>query len=80
MRSAQLITNERGKTTRIYKWYATPLEILRQLPCVAGYLRNDHTLEELERKAGLQTDTGAAIRMQEAKRKLFAGFRQKKIA
>ena len=76
----ELITDERGKTTRIYKWYATPLEILRQLPGVARYLRNDLTLEELERKAGLQTDTGAAIKMQEAKRKLFAHFEQQKIA
>jgi transposase InsO family protein len=76
----ELKTNERGKTRRVYKWYATPLEILRQLPGVAGFLRNDLTLEELERRAGLQTDTGAAISMQEAKRKLFAGFQQKKIA
>jgi transposase InsO family protein len=76
----ELITNERGKTKRIYKWYATPLEILRQLPGVAGYLRNDLTLEELERQAGLQTDTGAAIRMQAAKRKLFASVAHSKIA
>ena len=76
----ELKTDERGKTRRIYKWYATPLEILRQLPGVARCLRNDLTLEELEWQAGLQTDTGAAIKMQEAKRKLFAGFQQKRIA
>jgi transposase InsO family protein len=76
----ELKTNERGKTKRIYKWYATPLEILRQLPGVAGFLRNDVTLEELERQAGLQSDTGAALKMQEAKRNLFAGFQRKKIA
>jgi transposase InsO family protein len=76
----ELKTDERGKTKRIYKWYATPLEILRQLAGVARYLRNDVTLEELQRQAGLQTDTGAAIKMQEAKRKLFAGFERKKIA
>jgi transposase InsO family protein len=76
----EVITNERGKTKRIYKWYATPLEILRQLPGMAGYLRYDVTMEELERLAGQQTDTGAAIKMQDAKRKLFADFAQKKIA
>jgi transposase InsO family protein len=76
----ELKTDERGRTKRIYKWYATPLEILRQLPGVAGYLRDDITLEELERQAGRQSDTGAAIKMQEAKRKLFASFQQKKIA
>jgi transposase InsO family protein len=76
----ELKTDERGRTKRIYKWYATPLEILRQLPGVAGYLRDNITLEELERQAGRQSDTGAAIKMQEAKRKLFASFQQKKIA
>jgi transposase InsO family protein len=76
----EVITNERGKTKRIYKWYATPLEILRQLPGMAGFLRDNVTMEELERRAGRQTDTGAAIKMQDAKRKLFADFAQKKIA
>jgi transposase len=76
----ELKTNAKGKTRRIYKWYATPLEILRQLPGVASYLRDDLTLEQLQRQAGLKTDTGAAIQMQEAKRKLFAGFQQQRIA
>jgi transposase InsO family protein len=76
----ELRTNERGKTKRLYKWYATPLEILWQLPGVARYLKNDVTLEDLERQAGRQTDTGAASKMQEAKRKLFAGFQHKNIA
>jgi transposase InsO family protein/transposase len=76
----ELKTNERGKTERVYRWYATPWEILRQLPGVAGYLREQITTEELELRAGKQTDTGAALSMQEAKRKLFAGFRQKRIA
>jgi transposase InsO family protein len=76
----ELKTDAKGKTKRIYNWYATPLEILRQLPGVASYLRDDITLEELERQAGIKTDTGAAIKMQEAKRKLFASFLQKRIA
>jgi hypothetical protein len=76
----ELNTNERGKTERVYKWYATPLEILRQLPGVARSLRADLTPDELERRDCLQSATGAAIKMQEAKRQLFAGFGQKKIA
>jgi transposase InsO family protein len=76
----ELKTNERGKTERVYRWYATPWEILRQLPGVAGYLREEITTEELELRAGKQTDTGAALSMQEAKRNLFAGFQQKRIA
>jgi len=76
----ELKTNERGKTERVYRWYATPWEILRQLPGVAGYLKEGITMEELERRAGIQTDTGAALSMQEAKRELFAGFQQKRIA
>jgi transposase InsO family protein len=76
----ELKTNERGKTERVYRWYATPWEILRQLPGVAGYPREEVTTEELDRRAGKQTDTGAALTMQEAKRILFAAFRQKRIA
>lgn len=76
----ELKTSEKGRTTRIYKWYATPLEILRQLPRVAGVLRNDLTLDELERRAGRLSDTAAALRMQEEKRKLFASFQLEKIA
>jgi transposase InsO family protein len=76
----ELTTDDRGKTKRLYKWYATPLEILRQLPGMAGFLRSDVTLDELEWRAGLQTDTGAALQMQEAKRKLFASFQLEKTA
>jgi len=76
----ELVTNEKGRTKRVYKWYATPLESLRQLPGVARFLRYDITLDHLDRQAGRQTDTGAAIQMQEAKRKLFAGFQLEKTA
>jgi transposase InsO family protein len=76
----EMKTDERGKTKRIYKWYATPLEILWQLPGSSRNLRDDLTLDELDRRAGLVSDTGAAIQMQEAKRRLFATFEGKKIA
>jgi hypothetical protein len=76
----ELKQDSKGKTRRIYKWYATPWEILRQLPGVAGYLNEDLTIEQLERVAGRQSDTGAASRMQQAKARLFAGFTRRKTA
>ena len=47
----ELKTDPRGKTRRIYKWYATPWEILRQLPGLAGFLKEDRTVETLDRLA-----------------------------
>ncbi len=76
----ELKKDGKGKTRRTYKWYATPWEILRQLPGVAGYLKEDLTLEDLERQAGVQSDTGAASKMQQAKARLFAGFARRKSA
>jgi transposase InsO family protein len=76
----ELKKDSKGKTRRAYKWYATPWEILRQLPGVAGYLKEDITVEELERLAGAQSDTGAASKMQQAKARLFSGFAQRRSA
>jgi transposase InsO family protein len=70
----ELTVNAKGKTKRMYRWYATPWEILRQLPGLAGHLRADLTIEELERQGRAKTDNAAAEQMQAAKRKLFAGF------
>jgi hypothetical protein len=76
----QLKKGKQGKTIRVYKWYATPWEILRQTPDVAGSLTEDLTLDQLDRLAGTDSDTGAAMKMQAAKRKLFAAFEHRKIA
>lgn len=76
----EVVTNAKGKQRRIYRWYATPWEILRQTPDLARYLRCGMTRAELERQASAESDTEAARRMQEAKQKLFAGFRQKRSA
>jgi transposase InsO family protein len=73
-------TNANGKQRRVYRWYATPWEILRQLPDLARHLREEITQSDLERRARAESDTQAAAKMQEAKRKLFAGLRQKRIA
>jgi transposase InsO family protein len=72
--------DSKGKTVRAYKWYATPWEILRQLPGLSGWLKDDITVEHMERLAGADSDTGAATKMRAAKRDLFAGFQQRKIA
>jgi transposase InsO family protein len=72
--------NRKGKVTRVYRWYATPWEILRQLPGLAGHLRTDITMAELEQQARRQSDTKAALEMQTAKQKLFAGFLRKRTA
>jgi len=47
---------------------------------LAGHLKEDLTLEQLEKIAGAQSDTGAASKMQQAKARLFAGFAQRKSA
>jgi len=76
----EVVTNRKGKQRRVYHWYATPWEILRQTPDMTRYLQSDMTRAELERQASAESDTEAACRMQEAKQKLFAGFRQKRSA
>jgi transposase InsO family protein len=76
----EVVTNAKGKQRRIYRWYATPWEILRQTPDMVRYLRSGMTRTELERQASAESDTEAACRMQQAKQMLFGGFRQKKSA
>jgi len=76
----EIQTEGNGKQRRLYRWYATPWEILRQLPDMARHLRPDLTAAELERMARAESDTEAARKMQEAKRKLFAEVRQQRSA
>ncbi|MCA1604317.1 MAG: integrase [Acidobacteria bacterium] len=76
----QLITDTKGKQKRIYPRYATPWEVLRRMPELVRYLKKDITVESLERLARAKGDTQAAREMQEAKRKLFAGFQQRRTA
>lgn len=74
------MANAKGKVKRMYRWYATPWEILRQLPDLAKYLTAGVTIQDLEQRAKAQTDTAAAAEMQQAKEKLFASFEGKKTA
>ena len=76
----EVVTNAKGKQRRVYRWDATPWEILRQLPDLARRLQPGTTQADLEKLAGAESDTVAALRMQEAKRKLFAEIRQKRTA
>lgn len=76
----ELQTNAQGKTKRVYRWYATPFEILRQLPGAAGFLRPEQTLEQLQQQARQRSDTQAAQAMQAAKRKLFAKVHRRRSA
>jgi transposase InsO family protein len=74
------IVNSKGKEKRVYRWYATPWEILRQLPDVAQHLKADLTIAELEQRSRVHTDTQAAEQMQQAKRKLFTSFHRRQSA
>jgi transposase InsO family protein len=76
----EVVTNGKGKQRRVYRWYATPWEILRQLPDLARRLRAGTTQADLEKLVGAESDTAAALRMQAAKRKLFAEIRQRRSA
>lgn len=73
----QILTDAKGKQRRAYRWYATPWEILRQIPDLARHLRPEITASDLERMANAQSGAQAARSMQEAKRKMFAELRRK---
>ena len=76
----EIVTNAKGKQKRVYKWYATPWEILRQLPGLAGFLRDGWTVDRLAKIAASKSDTQAAIEMQEEKHKTLTGVRQSRTA
>lgn len=76
----ELTVTAQGKQKRHYRWYATPWEILRQLPGLAGFLIGQLTADQLQQMAESKSDTQAAREMQEAKRKLFAGVHHKRSA
>jgi hypothetical protein len=76
----EIVTAAKGKQRRVYRWYATPWEILRQVPDLARYLKPELTVEDLNRRAARTSDTAAARRMQQEKQKLFASFDRSKSA
>ena len=73
----ELVVNAKGKEKRAYRWYATPWEILRQLPDVARHLKAEVTIAMLDQQAQAKSDTQAAEEMQQAKCKLFERFHRR---
>jgi transposase InsO family protein len=76
----EVVTGAKGKQRRIYRWYATPWEILRQLPDLARYMKPDVTVEVMNQRAATESDTASARRMQKEKQKLFATFGRRQTA
>jgi transposase InsO family protein len=76
----QMVVSEKGKAKRRYLWYATPWDILRQIPDLARSLQAEMTIEQLELQAGAVSDIQAARHMQTAKQNLFASFPRKRSA
>jgi len=70
----EFTTDAKGKQKRLYRHYQTPWETFQKLPKAAKYLKPGQTIEALERIAKAESDTAAARKMQQAKRKLFASF------
>lgn len=77
-----LITDPRGKQKYVYQRYATPWEVLRELslalPKDQSFLKTGHSIQSLDQIAQAQSDTESARHMQDAKGKLFLGFRQER--
>ncbi len=68
----KVIVAANGKRTRIYTRWATPFELLQEVPGWESFLRPGLTLAELEAFALQQSDTEAALAMQRAKRQLMS--------
>lgn len=66
-----VLTAANGKRRRVYQHWATPFELFRELPDCERYLRPELSLEKLENFAKGQSDTEAALAMQQAKRALM---------
>ncbi len=76
----EVVTGAKGKQRRIYPWYATPWENLRQLPDLVRYIKPGLTVEVLNQRAGRESDTASAKRMQKEKQKLFDTFGRRQTA
>jgi len=60
-----------GKIKRIYRRWATPYELLQAVPNFERDLRQGVGAAALQNRAAAQSDTEAALAMQQAKRELF---------
>ena len=66
-----VITEPNGKRRRTYPRWATPFELLQEVPRCQSLLRSGVTLAGLQQFAHLQSDTEAALEMQRAKPQLM---------
>lgn len=66
-----IVTAANGKRRRIYQRWATPWELFCELPDCERFLRSGLTVADLERIAQTQSDTEAALALQDAKRSLM---------
>lgn len=76
----EVTTDKKGKQCRVYRRYATPWELLQQVPNSIAYLKPDLNSAQLQQQADALSDTVAARQMQTAKHKLFARFGQRRSA
>ena len=78
----ELIISKGGKEKYIYRRYATPWEVLRELtsalPDGESYLKLGVSIKAMDQFAQTHSDTECARRMQEAKRVLFLSFEPKR--
>src|SRR5260370_41926121 len=65
------VVDHKGKVKKKYGWYATPWEILRQLPDLASHLNPAVTVEELDRRGSANTGTGETQAEQRAQKRRF---------
>ena len=76
----ELVTGSGGKQKYVYRRYATPWEVLRELtsalPKGQSYLKPGYSIQTLDQIAAADSDTESARRMQESKQKLFLGFQK----
>jgi len=71
---AEIVEEPSGRRRRVYRQWATPFEIFRQAPQCESRLRPGVSMAELKRFAKAQSDTEAAIAMQQAKRQLLTSI------
>lgn len=74
---ADEIIDSKGKVRKVYKTYLTPCEKLLSISNIETCLKPGITTDTLRTQMMAQTHLKAAQEMQEAKRILFAQFRQK---
>ena len=74
---AEIVRTAKGKLKRVYRRWATPWEILCELPGCEGFLRPGLSLAVLNETAAAQTDTEAARDLQQAKHQLWIKLRRR---